>query len=482
MMAMHRRQFVKTVGAAVALTHAFPVRGASRSPNESLRLAVIGFRGRGRRLMAAIEAARHAHLVAVADVDQETLQGYRPDDKSLFRTDDFRRILDRDDVDAIVSATPNHWHTLLTVLACQAGKHVYIEKPISHDLREGRVVVEAAERYGKLVQCGFQNRSDTSLIPFYEQLHQGKYGKVEGIHGTCYRPRESIGKLARPLAIPAGLNYDLWLGPAEDLPIMRPRLHYDWHWDFNTGNGDVGNQGAHEWDLINWALDDPQEPLTTMVAAGNRFGWHDAGNTPNVMACLTKSGSIPILFEVMDLEEGRQPPDGNPVGVIIRTEAGKFIGGRGGGRFVADDGAVDEFKADASQDGDGTNAHMQNFIDAVFANDRTKLRSDCQMGANSAAMFHMANIALRLGKSVPPEEIEAAFGESVESRDMLARLRESTLAYALQDKLTTLDPWLLGPKLLFDPAAAQFVGEAAEPANQRMSRAYRKGFELPRMG
>ena len=481
-MQFNRRTFVKSTGAAIVASQTALSYGSVVGSNEPLRIAVIGFRGRGKALIKAIKAADNAKIVAYCDVDEGALNKQDADNKSLFRTGDFRKILERDDVDAIASAAPNHWHSLLAIMAAQAGKHVYIEKPISHNMVESKAVVAAAEKTGKIIQCGFQNRSDSGLTEFFEKLKNGDYGKVNLVHGTCHRARVGIGKLKTALSIPKQINYDLWLGPAEDQPLMRPKLHYDWHWDFNTGNGDVGNQGPHEWDMMNWALGDQTELPTKMVAAGNRFCWDDAGNTPNVMACMGEINSTPFYFEVMDLRGGRGAPHGKGVGVIIETDKGTFVGGRGGGSFESNDGNVEKFERDKKHPKrDGTIAHMQNFVDCVLSSKREGLRSDCRVAANSSSMAHMANISYRLAKESAPEQVEAAFDDSVVARDMIARLRESTMVYALKNKLESIDGWKLGPELMFDNAKHEFSGNMAGKANELMTRQYRKNFELPKI-
>lgn len=484
---MKRRTFVTSAAAASTLAIVPTVRTSAKSyeriigSNRELRMAVIGFKGRGRALISAIAAADNASLVAVCDADKKILSDHDKDNSELFRTTDLREILKRDDIDAIASATPNHWHALVTILACRAGKHVYIEKPISHNMHESQAIVQHARKHNSIVQCGFQNRSDTGLLTFFENLHGGKYGKVLSVHGTCHRSRESIGKLATALQVPAHIDYEMWLGPAADQPIMRPKLHYDWHWDFNTGNGDVGNQGPHEWDMMNWALGDPEQLPSSMRACGNRFGWSDAGNTPNIMACAGTTNDIPFCFEVMDLKNGRSAPYGRGVGLIIETERGRFVGGRGGGSFQDVDGKKEQFSRDETQKNkDGLHTHMQNFVEAVQARDNSNLRSECAVAANSSAMAHMANISYQLAKQSKTEELEVAFGHSVQQRDMLARLRESTMMYAMQNPDADVNqPWMLGPALSFNNSGRKFEGETADKANQKMTRDYREKFQLP---
>lgn len=481
-MTINRRKFIKTAaigtaavtslaGSTSAMTAA-SYRSISGS-NEQLRFGVVGFRSRGRALIGGIRKSKSG-LAAVCDADSTVVEKFEPDNKKLIRSTNFDKLLDDKNIDAIASATPNHWHTLLTMLALEAGKHVYIEKPISHNMLESQMVVRAARKHNKIVQCGFQNRSDKGLVPFYEKLRAGDYGKVVHVHGTCHRSRNSIGKLDKPLTVPKHIDYQQWLGPAEDQPLMRPQFHYDWHWDFNTGNGDVGNQGPHEWDLMNWALGDPAELPQTMIASGNRFGWNDAGNTPNIMGCHGNVNGIDFCFEVMDLKGGAKAPYGRGVGIIIETEKGRFVGGRGGGQFTFKNGESEKFKG-----GDATNAHMANFVEAVANNDRNVQRSECAIAANSAAMAHMANISFQLAEESSPKEVLKAYDSSEPSKSMIERLNESTIRFA--GGKSPNEPWMLGPKLTFDNQAFEFTGQMASQANQKMSRDYRSNFELPKV-
>ena len=490
-MSINRRKFVQVTASTLATAAGLSATGVNTDSalggmtaasyrrilgsNEKIRVGLVGFRSRGRALIGAIRGAGGA-LAAVCDVDQNVVSKFEPDNSNLVRESDFRKLLDRSDLDAIASATPNHWHTLLTMHAVMADKHVYIEKPISHNMLESQMVVKAARKAGKIVQCGFQNRSDQGLLPFYEKLEGGDYGKVTFVHGTCHRSRKSIGKLDKALTIPGQIDYSLWLGPAEDQTLYRPQFHYDWHWDFNTGNGDVGNQGPHEWDLMNWALGNPEELPEYMVAAGNRFGWNDAGNTPNVMACAGRVSGIDFCFEVMDLGTDAGAPFGRGVGIIVETEKGRFVGGRGGGKFTFQDGAEESFRG-----GDATKTHMGNFFEAIQSNDRSIQRSECAVAANSAAMAHMANISYQLGQPAELVGVEQNFGGEAQL-DMISRLERSRVMFAeKQQQDPASEAWVLGPKLTFDSAALRFVGDSAEQANQKMSREYRPNFELPKI-
>ena len=260
-------------------------------------------------------------------------------------------MLERKDIDAVVLTTPNHWHALQTIWGCQAGKDVYVEKPVCHTVWEGRQMIKAAKKYGRIVQAGFQNRSDIGLNEAFPWIHSGNIGEIRMVRGLCYRNRASIGKIDSPLVPPKTVNYDTWLGPAEHEVLYRPELHYDWHWDFNTGNGDLGNQGPHELDLIRWVLGDPDHPRK-IQSIGGRFGWNDAGNTPNMGITTFDWGEIPVLFEVRNLwvrPELNSAPNfkGSRVGVVVTCDGGEFRGGRGGGIVYDNNGKkMKAFKGD----------------------------------------------------------------------------------------------------------------------------------------
>ncbi len=479
-MSVDRRQFLHSLAAAAVASQSITTF-AQLTKEEALGVAVVGTGGRGKQLIGAIQRSQGGRLVAVSDADQDRLAGVEASDKTILRARDFRKLLDHDSVDVIAIASPNHWHALMTLWACQAGKHVYVEKPISHNVAESRAVVAASDRWAPLIQCGFQNRSDAGLQAFFRALHAGKFGKILSVHGTCHRQRESIGKLSEPQTPPASVDYNLWLGPAPEHPIYRPKLHYDWHWDFNTGNGDIGNQGVHEWDLIQWALGDPTELPVSLTVAGNRFGWNDAGDTPNVLACATVIANTPVCFEVMNLAPGRDAPQAMKVGVLIHTDQGTFSGGRRGGYFRTHDGEELRFAGSPEQNRDRTVMHLDNFFDAIRQNDRSILRSDCRTAATSSSLAHAVNIAYLCGKESDPATMEHAFSQNVAQRDMLARMRESPWVYAAKHKNGSPEPWILGAQLRYDNAAHIFTGPTSDEANRRLSRKYRSGFEMPKV-
>ena len=193
------------------------------------------------------------HLVALCDCDENVLNKSATD-KDVQKFIDYRKLLEDKNIDVVSIATPNHQHSIMGIRAVMAGKHVYVEKPVSHNVWEGRQLSEAQTKFDRVIQCGTQSRSSPSLQKAVKWVQAGELGKILYAVGTCYKPRKSIGKLDKPLQVPKHINYDLWCGPAEKRSLFRPKLHYDWHWDFNTGNGDMGNQGIHQMDIARWFL------------------------------------------------------------------------------------------------------------------------------------------------------------------------------------------------------------------------------------
>ncbi|MCH7903224.1 MAG: Gfo/Idh/MocA family oxidoreductase [Armatimonadetes bacterium] len=466
-----RRELLKTglyAAGAVALGPYTRILGS----NDDVRIAVIGFRGRGGGLMSSFEGIDGVKVVALCDVDQGVLDREAAKRPGVFATRDLREIMDRQDVDAVVCAAPNHWHSLVTVWACQAGKDVYIEKPVSHSIWEGRKMVEAARKYDRVVAAGFQNRSDAGLVPFMQYLHAGNIGKVTAVRGLCYRSRGGIGLRQTPLTPPENVDYDLWLGPAADLPMMRNQFHYDWHWIWNTGNGDVGNQGPHELDLMRWALNDPAHPRSVR-SLGGRFVWGDAGETPNTLITKFDFDGVPGIFEVNDIPNGRNSQNyrGVGVGVIITCEGGEFRGGRGGGKVYDRDGRlIKDFP------GDSGGRHQANFIDAVRSRDSGILTSEIENGHASTVLAHLANISYRAGSLAQSSSVKQIGREDGAIADAIVRYEER-----LSDNGVDLGdtPWRLGPKLTFDGGSERFVGRMSSAGNWMIKRNYRKPFVVP---
>ena len=297
---LSRRQFLKgSAGVAAALaalgtTSAFAADEKKDDKGGAgggrLRVAIVGVNGRGMSHVSGFNGKNDCVITTVCDCDEGVIGRAMKDvekvnGKAPTYVKDFRKLLDDKDIDIISIATPNHWHSLMAVWALQAGKDVYVEKPVSHNVWEGRQIVEAARKYNKMCQCGTQSRSNPGMRQAMDFIHQGGIGKVSLARGLCYKKRGSIGKVDGPQTPPATCDYDLWCGPAPVKPLMRKRLHYDWHWQWDYGNGDLGNQGIHEMDKARWGLNKNELPRS-VVSLGGRWGYVDDGQTANTQVCV----------------------------------------------------------------------------------------------------------------------------------------------------------------------------------------------------
>jgi predicted dehydrogenase len=487
MNSLHRRTFLKTTAAASAW---WAVPGVMSAPtdqipgaNNDIRIAVIGVGGKGSAHLKHFMSLPGVRVVAACDPDQAHQNRARSiaekAGKKIDTCPDMRTLFDRDDIDAVVIATQNHWHTLAAMRAMEAGKDVYVEKPVSHNVWEGRQLSEAARRTGRVVQAGTQNRSDVGLREAFPWIQAGNIGPIKQIVGLCYRNRAGIGKRSEPLTPPASLDYDLWLGPAEDLPLYRDRLHYDWHWMWNTGNGDIGNQAPHEIDLIQWIRGDGDLPKQ-VHSLGGRFGWNDAGNTPNMQLAVFDYGDYPVHFEVRNMwiepERNAAPHyKKSRVGVVITCEDGEFRGGRGGGWIYSPDGErIKEFKGDSGR------GHQQNFIDAVRAGDPSKLNIDIEASHKSAALAHLANISYRLGQQGGEELVAERLKGNAFLEERFEVFKEQLGKWNVDFKAS---PITVGSLQTFDPKQEKYVaGEKLDEANAMLTRPYRGSYEVKAQG
>ncbi len=481
---MDRRQFLGSslgVGAAAAISMGWPNR-ALAADTADIRVAQIGFNGQGGGHIENL--IRNKNLVALCDVDERVLN--RKFDEldakghTLDKYTDFRKLLERKDVDAVSIATPNHTHALITVLAAQAGKDVYVEKPTSHNIWESRQMVAAAQKYGKIIQCGTQSRSSKGLKAAAEWLHAGHLGEIKYAIGTCYKRRDSIGKSDKPVNFPSYINRDLWVAGAADGPMYRPEKnskgdvvpHYDWHWDFNTGSGDLGNQGIHQMDIARWFLGEPAL-APRVISIGGRVGYEDAGNTANTQVIFHEYEKAPLLFEVRGLpkgkgEKGMDEYRGSGIGVIVQCEKGHILIPSYSEALVFDSDGK-EIKRFA----DGGN-HHENWLKAVAARDRKLLNADIVEGHVSSSLCHTGNVSHQLGKKASGAEI----AEAVKSNELLADAYERMVKH-LEANEVDLDGEVLtlGESLTVDPKTDQFVGN--DEAAKLFTREYRKPFAVP---
>ncbi len=408
---MDRRTFVTSglaAGAAIALTGPTWALGGSRS--DEIRVGVAGIRSRGWSHVMGLQNLEGVRVVALCDVDKGVLENRQRELKEKgIETDiyrDFRDLIARDDIDVVSIATPNHWHAMQTVWACAAGKDVYVEKPISHNVREGRLMVEAAARHGRIVQTGTQSRSSSAIRDAIAWMQAGNIGKPTLARGLCYKPRSSIGKVKGSQPAPKGIDYDLWVGPAPMKPLSRGRLHYDWHWDFDTGNGDLGNQGIHQMDLCRWALGYERMP-DRVLGYGGRFGYDDDGNTPNTLISVLDYPEAPIIFEVRGLPRNLAAQKKNwggsmdrylgmSIGAAIHCEEGTLLLPNYSSARVIDRSGREIRKWQGAQN------HFQNFIDAVRSRDASTLTGTVEGGHLSSALCHLGNISFMRGEEVSP--------------------------------------------------------------------------------
>lgn len=494
---MKRREFLSTsalAAAALAAGCTSTSHHATAQPmyrpnrrvlgaNDDLRVAVIGFNARGRDHISGFKKLKGVRLVALCDVDSKVLAAGKAelakDGIDVATYTDVRKLLESGEIDAISTATPNHWHSLLSIWAIQAGKDVYVEKPVSHNAWEGRQIVAAARKYGAIVQTGTQSRSNPGLREAVAWVQAGNIGKIQLARGLCYKPRMSIGKISAPTAVPAHIDYDLWCGPSPLSPLMREKLHYDWHWQFITGNGDLGNQGIHQMDIARWVLG--ERALSPLVfSVGGRFGYVDDGNTPNTQFVYHAYPRAPLIFEVRGLPSSREYHDaktwgknmdvlkGASVGVIVECEGGSLS-------IPSYDGAVayDRAGKEIRRWKQGAD-HYANFVAAVRSRKPSDLNAEIIDGHLSSALCHTGNISYQMGQRLGPEAIRERLQSMPAATETFYRFAQHCAANEVDLASGSV---VMGAMLKMDPATERFIGNTA--ANHRLTREYRKGFEVP---
>jgi predicted dehydrogenase len=408
-----RRSFA--IGAGGALAAQLTARKASA--NDKIRVAVLGVNGRGKDHIKGFQSQPGVEVVMLCDpdrniADERALQFFDTYNKTVKVVQDLRRVFDNKDIDAVSIATPNHWHALATIWACQAGKDVYVEKPVSHNVSEGRRMVEAARKYDRIVQTGTQCRSHKGMQDAVDFLRSGKLGQIYMAKGLCYKPRGSIGhKPDGP--VPANVDYDIWLGPAPKRPFNPNRFHYNWHWNWDYGNGDLGNQGIHQMDLARWGLGKNELPKAVM-ASGGRFGYSDDGQTPNTLLVGFDFDDCELQFEVRGL----------PTNAEQQVKIGDIFYGTQGILAITSYEAWQTFlgpKLEPGPGGKGGGDHFANFVKAAKARDHKLLNADIEEGHLSSAYCHLGNIAYRLGRKLHINPSTESFVNDSEADSMLTR-------------------------------------------------------------
>ncbi|MHC4517364.1 MAG: Gfo/Idh/MocA family protein [Planctomycetota bacterium] len=468
-----RRSLLKgTLAAGASLAVPF---SRARGANDDIRVAVVGIRSQGSNHIKWFSKIPGVRVVAICDADRAFLDREATEFKDRNETVDtyvdYRKLLEDRSIDAVITATPNHWHALVTVWACQAGKDVYVEKPISHNIWEGRQMVKAARKYNRIVQSGTQRRSDTGLQEAIEYINQGNLGKVTLVRGIIYVRRDSIGKVDSPQPVPETVDYNLWTGPAPMQPLKRKNLHYDWHWVWPTGNGDFGNNGIHFIDVCRWVVG-KSELAPRVVSLGGRFGYLDDGETPNTQIVFYDYRPAPIIFELRGLPrtKGDSAMDdylGTRAGTVVHCEGGYFVGG-----WAYDNNGkrVKQFQRT------GGSGHHANFIKAVRSRKVSDLHADVLEGHLSSGLCHMGGISHRLGTQAKRENILERFGDSRGMTETFERMQEHLLVNGVDLQRT---PRILGPWLTMDPRTERFVGEFADDANRLVRGDYRQPFVVP---
>lgn len=470
-----RRRFLKSsslVGAAVALPSA-----RAFGANDRVRVGVAGLNGRGKSHLQGWLSQENVEVAWLIDPDEKVLGRTMElvekisEGKSKPKgTADIREALEDKTLDAVSVATPNHWHSLITIWAAQAGKHVYVEKPMSHDVGEGRICVEAQKKYGVVIQHGTQRRSDAKLAGLHEAIHAGKFGRLKISYGYCCKPRGSIGHEPNSEP-PAGLDWDLWRGPAMIDDFHANYVHYDWHWFWKTGNGDLNNQGTHQLDVARWAIDpDQTHPIKTM-AIGGRFQWGDQGETPNTMFALAEypNGQF-VFFNVRNVNyKGYERQVENE---YYFEDGGRIIRGL---YYPAGSNEGEKIKVDPGSVTPGGN--WGSFITAVRAGNPELANGNVYDAHYGCVLGHLMNNSYRLGKLAPFNESAASFGANSDAAEHFGRLHsimQNGVGIPAEGNDYTVGPWLT-----FDPKTELHTGAYAEEANTLLKDENRPGYQVP---
>lgn len=444
-----RRKFIRNAASGVFIAAVTPstlkaaaikaptiLPDGAKKANDRIRVAVLGVYGRGKNHISEImnlSKKSNVEVAAVCDPDMTVLQECAKEFKAKYGKEvvieqDFRKTYEDKTIDAVALATPNHWHALQTIWACQAGKDVYVEKPATHNILEGQKMIEATYKYNRIVQHGVQLRSSVAIREAVKHLEEGLIGRVYMARGLVFRWRPDIGNKGIS-KVPEGLDYDMWTGPAPLRPFSRNLVHYNWHWHWDYGNGDVGNQGIHETDLCMWGLgvNSLPERITSM---GGKFLWDDSKEVPEIQTSIyhyPKQKKI-IQFEVRNWCTNLE--DGAGVGNIFYGEKGYMVV-KGYDTYETYFGPNREPGPKRSEGGE-LSLHFQNWFDAIRARDMSIQNAPVQSGHLSSALAHLGNISYRLGR-----------------------------------------------QLEFDPVAERFLGEGENEANAMLSRNYRAPYVLP---
>ncbi len=471
-----RRQFLAAAASVGVMSSLAPRSVWAANANEEINLGFISCGSRAGQLMDQFTKTAGVNIAGLCDVDAGRVATAKKKFPKADTYTDMRDLIAADNIDAIVVATCNHWHCLAAIWAMEAGKDVYVEKPLSHSQWEGRQTVAAARKYNKICQIGTQQRSDPMQAEIKAFLHGEKgLGEIQAARVNRYGIRGPIGKRDTPLKINKDVAYDLWLGPAADEPIYRNELHYDWHWDWNTGSGEMGNWGVHVLDdLRNNVFQDSVALPKQIMGGGGRVGQEDAGQTPNVHFAFFDTGTIPVVIGLSNLPaepNGKKSPaqPGPPSGYVAYCEGGRFEGQRGRGAAYDNEGKkIKEFK------GLGDVLHQANFIEAIRKQDRSLLNAEIAVGNDSTGWCNLANIAFRAGDAMSADRTDQVQLEQWQT--LLGEMNDHLGAHGIAMDSEQIK---VSPMLTLDSKTEQFTGDHADTANDFLRRQYRKGYEVP---
>ena len=464
-MNINRRKFI----AQSSILSTFAISGTKSSgkiigANDRINVAVCGIKGRGTSHMGGHGRQKNVVISHLVDPDSRLYDARKKFIISKFKNSpscvqDVRNVLDNKDVDVISIATPNHWHSLMSIWACQAGKDVYVEKPLSHNLFEGKKLVEAAKKYNRIVQHGTQNRSLSKWSNLANEIASGKKGRLEVALGTCHKRRNSIGHKGTKNP-PTELDFDLWTGPAPKEKYHENLVHYNWHWFWNYGNGDIGNQGVHQIDIARWMIPGAVWPKK-VFCVGGRFGYQDQGETANTQLAIFDYGESLLVFDVRGLAGKSNMGVSNHVYFSKNEiqENTRSHGIKGIKDPLSERGKVDIF---------------ENFIQAVRSRKEEDLDAHVFEGHVSSGLCHLANISYRLGEKSSFNKKNKAFGDNKKAFEYFERMQEHLRENGL--KLEETD-YIVGRTLHFDSKSESIIGD--DEANNLLTRSYRSPYTVP---
>jgi hypothetical protein len=478
-----RREFIQgTIAAGAGLSLAGSV--AAQKPftrvigaNDDVRVAVIGFNGQGQYHIRNLQNVPGVRIVALCDTDEKVLAGeqlkgylknnfgeeetFREHGEEIKTYTDARHVFDRKDIDAVIIATPDHWHALLGIWACQAGKDAYIEKPVSHHVWEGFKLVEASRKYNRIVASGTQRRSDIGMPEVVEYLRSGELGEIKIARSLGYGPRPDLGYMTGPQPIPKTVDYNLWCGPLATNPLMRERLHYIWRFFWDPGSGDLPNNGVHFVDLCRWILDYKELVLSSPVMSfGGRFLWDDCGQVPNTQYAVWDTKPVPMTCEIQNLPRKTGDPahdhvKGVRMGMVIECEGGMMAGGWA---YDKDGKKIRSFPRDHGS------GHMANFIKAVRSQKRSDLNADILEGHLSSSMCILSNISYRVGRAMAQEQVRESIQANSDALRMYEQFSEHIAANGIDTATATVGPWLKldvdKMRIITDDPTAELIANA----------------------